>query len=104
MEDDYLCPNNVPHSFPVVKVRITKCSTYAVVSRLKLSPGDTITVSDGTLAHPDYPEDTITVPEKAVETETNLSFQLKVGCLGVWGIHHYSSWLYGEGRLHMKVA
>ena len=104
MEDDYPCPNNVPYSFPVVKVRITKCSTYAVVSRLKLSPADTITVSGGTLAHSDYPEETITVPEKAVETETKLSLRLKVGCLGYWGIHDYSSWLYGEGRLHMKVA
>ena len=91
MEDDYPCPNSVPYSFPVVKVRITKCSTYAVVSRLKLSPADTITVSGGTFAHPDYPEDTITVPEKAVETETKLSLQLKVGCLFYWGIHHYSS-------------
>ena len=91
MEDDYSCPSNVPYSFPVVKVRITKCSTYTVVSRLKLSPADTITVSGGTFAQPDYPEDTITVPENAVETETKLSLQLKVGCLGYWGIHHYSS-------------
>ena len=91
MEDDYPCPNSVPYSFPVVKVRITKCSTYAVVSRLKSSPAETITVSGRTFAHPDYPEDTITVPEKAVETETKLSLQLKVGCLGYWVIHHYSS-------------
>ena len=91
MEDDYPCPNNVQYSFPVVRAGITKCSTYAVVSRLKLSPAYTITVSGGTFAHPDYPQVTITVPEKAVETETKCSFQLKVGCLGYWGIHHYSS-------------
>ena len=91
IEDDYPCPTNVQYSFPVVRAGITKCSTYAVVSRLKLSPAYTITVSGGTFPHPDYPQVTITVPEKAVETETKLSLQLKVGCLGYWGIHHYSS-------------
>ena len=91
IEDDYPRPNIVQYSFPVVRANITKCSTYAVVSRLKLSPAYTITVSGGTFAHPDYPQVTITVPEKAVETETKLSLQLKVGCLGYWGIHRYSS-------------
>ncbi|XP_074628449.1 uncharacterized protein LOC141886248 isoform X8 [Acropora palmata] len=78
IEDDYPCPTNVQYSFPVVRAGITKCSTYAVVSRLKLSPAYTITVSGGTFPHPDYPQVTITVPEKAVETETKLSLQLKV--------------------------
>ena len=81
IEDDYPCPNNVPYSLPVVRAGITKCSTYALVSRLKLSPTYTITVSGGTFVHPDYPQVTITVPEKAVATETRLSLQLKVGCL-----------------------
>ena len=79
--DDYPCPNNVPYFFPLVRVGITKCSTYAVVSRLKSSPTYTITVSGGTFAHPDYPQVTITVPQKAVASETRLSLQLKVGCL-----------------------
>lgn len=79
--DDYPCPNNVPYFFPVVRASITKCSTYAVVSRLKLSPTYTITGSGGTFIHPGYPQVTITVPEKAVETETQLFLQLKVGCL-----------------------
>ena len=82
IENDYPCPNNVQYSFPVVRAGITKCSTYAVVSRLKLSPPYTITVSGGTFAHPDYPQVTITAPEKAVEIETKLSLQLKVECLG----------------------
>ncbi|XP_015749616.1 PREDICTED: uncharacterized protein LOC107329441 [Acropora digitifera] len=76
--DDYPCPNNVPYSFPVVLAGIIKCSTYAVVSRLKLSPTFTITVSGGTFVHPNYPEVTITVPQKAVTTETRLSLELGV--------------------------
>ena len=79
--DDYRCPNNVPYSFRVVRAGITKCSTYAVVSRLKSSPTYTITVSGGTFVHPDYPQVAITVPQKAVETETKLPLQLKVGCV-----------------------
>ncbi|XP_074620464.1 uncharacterized protein LOC141879199 isoform X5 [Acropora palmata] len=76
--DDYPCPNNVPYSFPVVLAGIIKCSTYAVVSRLKLSPTFTITVSGGTFVHPNYPQVTITVPQKAVTTETSLSLELGV--------------------------
>ena len=80
IEDHYLCPKNIPYSFPVVRAGITNCSTYAVVSRLKLSPTFTIAVSGGTFVHPDYPLVTITVPQKAVGTETKLSLQLKVRC------------------------
>ncbi|XP_015768822.1 PREDICTED: uncharacterized protein LOC107347436 [Acropora digitifera] len=76
--DDYPCPDNVPYSFPVVLADITKCSTYAVVSRLKLSPTFIITVSGGTFVHPNYPEVTITVPQKAVTTKTRLSLELGV--------------------------
>ena len=81
IEDDYSCPNNVPYLFPVVRAGITKCSTYAVVSRLRSSPTYTITVSGGTFAHPDYPQVSIIVPQEAVATETRLSLQLQVGCL-----------------------
>ncbi|XP_074628654.1 uncharacterized protein LOC141886399 [Acropora palmata] len=76
--DDYPCPNKVPYFFPVLRAGITKCSTYAVVSRLKLSPRYTITVSGGTFVHPDYPQVTLTVPQKAVKTETRLPLELKV--------------------------
>ena len=79
IEDDHPCPNNVPYSFPVVQAGITECSAYAVVSRLKLSPTYTITVNGGTFTHPNYPQVTITVPQKAVETETRLSLEVKVG-------------------------
>ena len=78
IEDDYLYSNNVPYSFPVVRAGITKCATYAVVSRLKLSPTYTITVNGGTFVHPDYPQVTITVPQNAVTTKTKLSLELGV--------------------------
>ena len=81
IEDDYPCPKNISYFFPVVRAGITKCSTYAVISRLKLSPTYTITVSGGTFAHPDYPLVTITVPQNAVGNETRLPLQLKVGFL-----------------------
>ena len=81
IEDDYPSPNNVPYSFPVVRAGIKRGSTYAVVSRLKLSPTYTITVSGGTFIHPNYPQVTITVPKKAVAVKTSLSFQLKVECI-----------------------
>ena len=81
IEDDYPGPKKIPYSFPVVRAGITKCSTYAVVSRLKLSPPYTITVSGGTFTHPDYPQVSISVPQKAVAAEARHSLQLKVGRL-----------------------
>ena len=86
IEDDYPTKDKVPHFlFPVVQAGILKCSTYAVVSRLKVAPTYTITVNGGTFCHPDYPQVAITVPEKAVGTKTRLPLQLKVGR------HHSSS-------------
>ena len=78
IKDDDPCPNDVPYSFPVVRAGITTCSSYAVVSRLRLSPTYTVTVSGGTFCHPTYPQVLITVPQNAVATETSLSLQLKV--------------------------
>ena len=87
IEEDYLCPNNVPYSFPMVRAGITKCSTYTLVSGLKLSPRYTITAIGGTIAHPDYPQVTIRVPQKAVKTETSFSLQVKVSCLHSYDLH-----------------
>ncbi|XP_015775029.1 PREDICTED: uncharacterized protein LOC107353219 isoform X2 [Acropora digitifera] len=79
IEDDYPTTDKVPNFlFPVVQAGILECSTYAVVSRLKVSPTYTITVNGGTFGHPDYPQVAITVPKKAVGTKTKLSLQLKV--------------------------
>ncbi|XP_068753648.1 uncharacterized protein [Montipora capricornis] len=77
--DDYSSTNDIPDScFPVVQADITKCSTYAVVCRLKLSPAYTITVNGGTYSHPDYPDVIIAVPKKAIPNKTKVTFQLKV--------------------------
>ncbi|XP_067047123.1 uncharacterized protein [Acropora muricata] len=79
IEDDYPTTDKVPNFlFAVVQAGILECSTYAVVSRLKVSPTYTITVNGGTFGHPDYPQVAITVPKKAVGTKTKLSLQLKV--------------------------
>ena len=81
IEDDYPTADKAPNLlFPVVQAGIWECSTYTVVSRLKVSPTYTITVSGGTIGHPDYPQVSITVPKKAVGTRTKLPLQLKVGC------------------------
>ena len=86
IEDDYPTKDKVPHFlFPVLQAGILECSTYVAVSRLKVSPSYTITVSGGTVFHPDYPQVAITVPEKAVRIKTKLPLQLKVGR------HHSSS-------------
>ncbi|XP_067047117.1 uncharacterized protein [Acropora muricata] len=79
IEDNYPTTDKVPHFlFPVVQAGILECSTYAVVSRLKVSPTYTITVNGGTFGHPDYPQVAITVPKEAVGTKTELPLQLKV--------------------------
>ena len=65
--------------FPVARVDITKCSTYAVVCRLKSSPPYTITSSGGSFSHPDYPGVTVTIPENAVAPEAKFPLELKVG-------------------------
>ena len=79
IKDDDPCPNNVSYSFPVVRAGIRTCSSYAVVSRLKLSPTYTITDIGGTFCHPKYPQVAITLPQNAVAPETRLSLQLQVG-------------------------
>ena len=78
IEDDYPTTDKVPNFFPVVRAGILECSTYAAVSRLKVSPSYTITVNGGTFGHTDYPQVAITVPKKAVGTKTKLCLQLKV--------------------------
>lgn len=83
-EDKY--PSNLDFSkfyFPVAQADITECSTYTVVCRLKSSPSYTITSYGGSFDHPDYPGVSVTIPENAVGSETELSIRLKVGTT-VW--------------------
>ena len=39
---------------------------------------------------PSYPQVTITVPQKAVATETRLSLELKVGYVHLYDLHQYA--------------
>ncbi|XP_074628643.1 uncharacterized protein LOC141886376 isoform X3 [Acropora palmata] len=101
IEDDHPCPNNVPYSFPVVRAGITECSLYVVVSRLKLSRKHTITVNGGTFSHPDYPEVKITVPQKAVATETRLSLGRKICGASMLLI---AGWLFAHGSISWQSS
>ena len=57
---------------------ITECATYAVVSRLHLSPEFTITSNGGSFFMPEYPSIGITIPEKAVTSKTRIPLRMKV--------------------------
>ena len=64
--------------FPVVQADITECATYAVVSRLHLSPEFTITSNGGSFVMPGYPSVSVTIPKKAVTSKTRIPLRLKV--------------------------
>ena len=81
IEDDYPSPKDISDFyFPVAQVDITKCSTYAVVCRLKSSPPYTITSTGGLFSHPDFPGVAITIPENAV-APSEFPLKLKVGVI-----------------------
>ena len=78
-EENHPSHTKIPNFlFPVAQADISKCSTYAVVSRLKASPTYTITSSGGPLSHPDFPGVIISIPENAVAPYSKLSVELKV--------------------------
>ena len=82
IEDEYPSAKDTPDFyFPVVRVDITECSTYAVVLRLKSSPAYTITPNGGSFNLPDYASVCITIPKKAVAPKTKIPLQIKVGLL-----------------------
>ena len=67
--------------FPVAQADINRCSTYAVVCRLKSSPSYTITSTGGLFSHPDYPDVAVTIPENAVAPKSPFTMELKVGVI-----------------------
>ena len=92
IEEEYPSAKDFPDFyFPVVQAEITECSTYAVVSRLKVSPSYTITSNGGSFSLPDYPSVSVTIPKKAVALKAKIPLQIKVGLLacdcGLEGIH-----------------
>ena len=60
---------------------ITECATYAVVSRLHLSPEFTISSNGGSFVMPEYPSIGITIPKNTVTSKTRISLRLKVQTL-----------------------
>ena len=78
-EEEYQSSQDIPNlHFPVVQADITECATYAVVSRLHLSPEFTITSNGGSFVMPGYPSVSVTIPKKAVTSKTRIPLRLKV--------------------------
>ena len=79
VEDNHPSHMKIPEFFfPVAQADISECSAYAVVCRLKASPTYTITSAGGSFSHPDFPDVTVTIPEKAVGPNARFPFELKV--------------------------
>ena len=79
VEDNHPSHMKIPEFFfPVAQADISECSAYAVVCRLKASPTYTITSAGGSFSHPDFPDVTVTIPEKAVAPNARFPFELKV--------------------------
>nr|XP_058951952.1 uncharacterized protein LOC131779422 [Pocillopora verrucosa] len=78
-EEEYQSSQDIPNlHFPIVQADITECATYAVVSRLHLSPEFTITSNGGSFFMPEYPSIGITIPKKAVTSKTRIPLRMKV--------------------------
>ena len=78
-EEEYQSTQDILNfHFPVVQADITECATYAVVSRLHLSPEFTITSNGGSFVMPEYPSVSVTIPKKAVTSKTRIPLRLKV--------------------------
>ncbi|RMX47137.1 hypothetical protein pdam_00016218 [Pocillopora damicornis] len=77
-EEEYQSSQDIPNlHFPIVQADITECATYAVVSRLHLSPEFTITSYGGSFFMPEYPSIGITIPKKAVTSKTRIPLRMK---------------------------
>ena len=65
-------------SFPVAACKITQCSTFAVVCRLK-SRRHVVTSQESELVWPEFPLAKVTFPQNAVPQEESLEVTAKVG-------------------------
>lgn len=69
---------NIPdYLLPVAETKVTRCSTFVVVCRLK-SYQFTITSEATVLSWPEYPLVRISFPKNAVQEEGELSVTVKV--------------------------
>ena len=65
-------------SFPVAACKITQCSTFAVICRLK-SRRHVVTSQESELVWPEFPLAKVTFPQNAVPQEESLEVTAKVG-------------------------
>ena len=75
-EDDDLC-GYVPDFFPVAAFKITQCSTFAVVCRLK-SRRHVVTSQESELVWPEFPLAKVTFPQNAVPQDESFEVTAKV--------------------------
>ena len=79
IKEDYDLPGYVPNfSFPVAACKITQCSTFAVVCRLK-SHRHVVTSHESELVWPEFPLAKVTFPHNAVPQDESFEFTAKVG-------------------------
>ena len=79
IKEDYDLSGYVPDfSFPVAACKISQCSTFAVVCRLK-SRRHVVTSHESELIWPEFPLAKVTFPQNAVPQEESLEVTAKVG-------------------------
>ena len=79
IKEDYDLSGYVPDfSFPVAACKITQCSTFAVVCRLK-SHKHVVTSKESELVWPEFPLAKVTFPQNAVPQGESFEVTAKVG-------------------------
>ena len=79
IKEDYDFSGYAPDfSFPVAACKITQCSTFAVVCRLK-SHRHVVTSQESELVWPEFPLAKVTFPQNAVPQDESIEVTAKVG-------------------------
>ena len=79
----------IPEYFlPFAKFKITQCSTFGIICRLK-SNDFTITSEGKVLSLPEFPLFSVSVPENAIKRGEQLRFIVKVSFILVSTIPHF---------------
>ena len=79
----------IPEYFlPFAKFKITQCSTFGIICRLK-SNEFTITSEGKVLSLPEFPLFSVSVPENAIKRGEQLRFIVKVGFILFSTIPHF---------------
>ena len=79
IKEDYDLSGYAPDfSFPVAACKITQCSTFAVVCRLK-SRRHVVTSQESELVWPEFPLAKVTFPQNAVPQDESFGVTAQVG-------------------------